>query len=70
MFFAIMVLVPIAVLRNVGPEMVKRLITVIFGTSAGAWGLSRILPDGWLDLKRTTLLAMVLASGVCYWVLH
>ena len=38
--------------------------------SIAAWALSKMIPDGWLDLKRTILLAVILSGGLTMYMLH
>lgn len=38
--------------------------------AAATWGISKALPAGWLNLKRTALLSLVLFGSVVAFILH
>jgi hypothetical protein len=66
-FVAAMILVPFVLVRGAEPEQVGAITGASFGTSTVAWVVSKMLPDGWLDVRRTAALAMVLSAAICFW---
>jgi len=71
-FTAIMALVFIAAvwMSYPDPALVRSLGSAVFLLSATAWGVSKILPDGWLNMSRTVVLAVALSGGLILYVAH
>src|SRR5438552_804558 len=64
-FFAVMVVLSLVLLRvDLHPTIFGPFFGCALFVSAAAWGLSKALPDGWLDMKRTIALAVVLSLGL------
>jgi hypothetical protein len=45
-------------------EAARVMMKFVFFSSAVVWALSKTLPNGWLDLKRTIALAVGLSGGL------
>jgi hypothetical protein len=52
--------------KRVSPDDIGRMTRLFFCLSAAAWGLSKVLPHGWLDLRRTAALAVALSGFILY----
>ncbi len=68
-FLAVVILAAfVGVSLSPNPEVTEHLIGALLFASAAAWGVSKVLPNGWLDFGRTVALASVLSMGILVYV--